>query len=266
MSASNPARTTGVALCSLVCGAFLWALVSPAFLSAQQKDEHAGHNHGEQKSAHDHGDAGRNAENWAPVNKMHLYLCAFHVAKEKPGFQVEAHHYCSPQSKSGDLHQCVIYDTRGPNPKLLGTEYIITDEAYQKLPAEEKRFWHPHAYEILSGQLVAPDMPKMGDDIFPGLINTWGKTWHTWPDPTTDYPTGEPLLMWSANGDGQIDNKLIAKRDAQFNIKTDEIRARRKFMGFEVPQIPPPKSMSDLGRRWTASGKDEPTKLKGAGG
>lgn len=207
--------------------------------------------------------SGRKADNWKPVDAMHLYLCAFHVAKENPKFQVEAHHYCSPHGK--ELHQCVVFDTRGPNPKLLGVEYIIPDDVYQKLPTDEKKYWHPHAYEILSGQLVAPDMPKDGDDVFPGLITTWGKTWHTWGDPTTALPVGEPLLMWSANGDGQIDDKLVAKRDAQFGISTNAIRERRKFMGFAVPQIPPAKSINDIGRRWTAGGPDEPTKLGGAG-
>jgi peroxiredoxin len=199
------------------------------------------------------------SEHWIPVESMHLYLCAFHVAKKNPEFQVEAHHFCSPQGK--DLHQCVIYDSKGPAAKLLGVEYIITDAAYQKLPAAEKKFWHPHAYEIVSGQLIAPDLPKMGDDVFPGLVNTWGKTWHTWPDPSAEFPLGEPLLMWSANGDGQIADKLIAHRDGQFDIKTSDIRQRRKFMGFAVPQLPLPKSVDDVGRRWTPDGPDEPAPI-----
>lgn len=207
---------------------------------------------------HKHDAGAKNPQNWAPLDKMHLYLCAFHIGKGDPKFQIEAHHYCAP---AGDIHQCVIYDSRGPNPKLLGTEYLVSDEIYQKLPKEEKKYWHPHAYEIISGQLVAPDMPKEGDEMFPGLITSWGKTFHTWADPTTAVPMGEPLLMWSANGDGQVDDQLISKRDAQFGISTNQIRERRKSMGFAAPQIPPPKSMKEIGRRWTAKGPDEPTKL-----
>jgi hypothetical protein len=209
---------------------------------------------------HKHGGGNRTAH-WTPVEKMHLYLCAFHVAKENPRFQVEAHHYCSPQGT--ELHQCVVYDANSGNCKLLGVEYIITDAAYQRLPRDEKKYWHPHAYEIVSGQLIAPDMPQQGDDIFPGLINTWGKTWHTWRDPATEFPVGEPLLMWSANGDGQIDEELVARRDAQFNIKTADIRDRRKSYGFAVPQIPPARSMGEIGRRWRANGADEPIRLAG---
>jgi len=235
--------------------ACLFSSVLTATVLAAGCGDHAGMSEGGHAAT-----AGKNAANWAPLGRMHLYLCAFHVAKENPNFQVEAHHYCAPQRDGGDLHQCVIYDTRSPSPKLLGVEYIITDAAYQALPAEEKKYWHPHAYEIMSGQLVAPDAPKMGDDMFPGLLNTWGKTWHTWPDPTTGYPTGEPLLMWSANGDGQVRNDLVAKRDGQFGISTPQIRERRKSYGFAVPQLPPPTSVNDVGRRWTTSGADEPTK------
>lgn len=210
-----------------------------------------------------HGNSAGRSAHWKPVESMHLYLCAFHTAKENPNFQIEAHHFCSP---CGDkLHQCVVYDSKGPNAKLLGVEYIIGDAEYRKLSEAEKKYWHPHAYEIISGQLIAPDMPKMGDDVFPGLITTWGKTWHTWRDPSTEMPVGEPLLMWSANGDGQIAQSLIDKRDQQFGISTAEIRDRRKVMGYAVPSIPPAKSIAEAGRQWTASGPDEPVRLGGAG-
>jgi hypothetical protein len=251
MSLSPRMRTALVLIVGVLVGAIGVMVLSPGGSPVRAVDADK---HGE------HG-AAKHSEHWAPVDSMHLYLCAFHVAKNKPAFQVEAHHFCSPQGT--DLHQCVIYNSKGPGAKLLGVEYIITDLAYQKLPAAEKKYWHPHAYEIVSGQLIAPDMAKQGDDVFPGLINTWGKTWHTWPDPSTDFPVGEPILMWSANGDGQIADKLIAQRDAQFGIKTSEIRERRKFMGFAVPQLPRPKSLDDIGRRWTLDGPDMPTNLAG---
>ncbi|MFO0974505.1 MAG: OBAP family protein [Phycisphaerae bacterium] len=229
-------------------GVFAAALAGslPALSAGEGHDEHGGMQAG--------------MKNAGCLEKIHLYLCAFHIAKENPKFQIEAHHYCSPAGK--DVHQCVVFDGNGADAKLLGVEYIITDAAYRSLPDAEKKYWHPHAYEILSGQLVAPNMPKEGDDMFPGLIRTWGKTWHTWRDPATPYPVGEPLLMWSANGDGQIDDKLVAKRDAKFGIETKQIRERRKTMNMAVPSLPPPKSMDELGRQFTASGKDEPTMLK----
>lgn len=235
--------TFGVALVLLAI--VTWFASSPNGLQAQT---HGG--------ADGHGGVEKKAENWAPFQKLHLYLCAFHISKENPSFQVQAHHYCSPQGSK--LHQCVIFDKRSPDPKLIGVEYIIDDAAYRALPSEEKKYWHPHAYEILAGQLIAPDLADHGDSIFPGLLKTWGKTWHTWRDPAAEMPLGEPMLMWSANGDGQIDPKLIDQRDSQFNISTNAIRARRTSMGFPVPNIPPPKSIEQLGRQWTTEGPDEP--------
>jgi hypothetical protein len=46
-----------------------------------------------------------------------------------------------------------------------------------------------------------------------GLLLTWGKTWHTWPDPSTGLPMDEPLLMWSANRDGHVSEKRPCSRD-----------------------------------------------------
>ncbi|HET6202935.1 MAG TPA: OBAP family protein [Planctomycetota bacterium] len=207
-----------------------------------------------------HAEAKAGEKNFAPVEKIHLYLCAFHVAKENPSFQVEAHHYCSPVSE--EVHQCVVFDSKEAGAKLLGVEYIVSDRVYRTIPEAERKYWHPHAYEILSGQLVAPNLSKDGDEVFPGLITTWGKTFHTWRDPSTALPLGEPLLMWSANGDGQIAKPLIDKRDAQFGISSAAIRERRKAWGYEVPQIPPAKSIDEVGRQWTPSGPDEPTKKK----
>jgi hypothetical protein len=189
-----------------------------------------------------------------PAKAFHLYLCAFHIAKKDPSFYVEAHHYCSPAGEG--LHQCVIYDRRGEGAKLIGIEYIVTDEMYRKLPDAEKKYYHPHAYEITSGLLIAPGrQPEAEDKLLGGLITTWGKTWHTWPDPSTPLPMGEPLLMWAATKDGMIPEAALAERDRKFHINTAAIRKRRSFLG-SVPQVDPPKSIDDLGRQFTNSGPD----------
>jgi hypothetical protein len=197
-----------------------------------------------------------------PVNNFHLHVCAFHVAKNNPKFQIEAHHYCGPHNES--LHQCVIYDQYGPNAKLLGVEYIISDKLYRELPESEKKYYHPHTYEILAGQLIAPAFSEEEEDkLMKGLLTTWGKTWHTWPDPKTPVPMGEPLLMWSFSGDGQIDPKLLVSRDERFNVSAETIREHRKSYGFKAPNVPFAKSMDAPGRQWTPDGPDEPTRTDG---
>jgi hypothetical protein len=195
----------------------------------------------------------------APLGNHHLHFCGIHCAKKDPRIQIVTQHYCGPAGK--DMHQCLLYDSLGKNARLLGVEYIIPDETFRKLPEVEKRYWHPHTYEVLGGGLIAPGMKPADETAFlKGLLLTWGKTWHTWPDPATAVPLGEPLLMWSLTGDGQEDPKVIAARDRQFGVKTASIRRKRiEAIGYEVPAVPQPKDMDVIGRQWTATGEDRPT-------
>ena len=125
-----------------------------------------------------------------PLTKSHLHVCGFHIAKANPNFQIETEHYCSMLNEN--VHQCLLYDSTGKNAKLLGVEYIIADKLYRQLPQKEKKYWHPHTYEVLAGLLVAPKMPPDEEEKFMRtLMTTWGKTWHTWPDPKTEVPMAD---------------------------------------------------------------------------
>jgi hypothetical protein len=201
----------------------------------------------------------------SPLAGRHVHFCGIHTAKNNPKFLLTTQHYCAGHSRAGhdDMFQCVLFDGTGANAKLLGVEYVISDAAYRTLPEDEKKYWHPHTYEVLGGGLVAPGMPEADEKQFmKSLLTTWGKAWHTWPDPKTAVPIGEPLLIWSLGGDEQCDDAVVAARDKEFGVDTAAIRARRgRELGLKVPQIPPPKSTDELGRQWTASGDDQPTKI-----
>jgi len=115
---------------------------------------------------------------------------------------------------------------------------------------------------VLAGGLIAPTM-KPADELqfMKALLTTWGKTWHTWPDPKTQVPVGEPLLIWSLMADGQVDEKVLAARDKEFGVSTAKIREERgRAFGLEVPKVSLPKSMATIGRQWTDAGEDKPTK------
>jgi hypothetical protein len=198
----------------------------------------------------------------APLGNHHLHFCGIHCAKKDPRIQVVTQHYCGPAGKA--LHQCLLYDSVGKDARLLGVEYIIPDETFRKLPDVEKRYWHPHTYEVLGGLLIAPGMRPADELAFmKGLLLTWGKTWHTWPDPTTPVPLGEPLLMWSQTADGQCDPRVLAARDKLFGVHTASVRKKRiEAIGYEVPAVPPPKDTDVIGRQWTAAGADKPTPAK----
>jgi hypothetical protein len=195
-----------------------------------------------------------------PLANAHAHFCGIHVAKNNPKFQIITQHYCVGAGEG--LHQCLLYDSNMANAKLLGVEYIVTDDIFRKLPDAEKKYWHPHTYEVLAGGLVAPGMAAEDEKKFMSyILTTWGKTWHTWPDPTTPVPMGEPLLIWSLTGDGQADPKVIATRDKDFNVDTAKVReARLAEFKLEVPKVSQPKSMDYIGRQWTDTGEDKPTK------
>jgi hypothetical protein len=215
-----------------------------------------------QAAAADH--EGKGAE--GPLSAAHFHFCGIHMAKKNPKLQFITQHYCAAHSggSEGDVFQCVLFDGAGKNAKLIGVEYLISEEAYSKLPEAEKKFWHAHTYEVLGGGLIAPGMSAEDEMKFMKIvIKTWGKAWHTWPDPSSAVPTGEPMLIWSLMGDGQVDEKVLLDRDKQFKVDTAKIRETRgKEFGLEVPKVSPPKDMDVIGRQWTDSGDDKPTKKK----
>ena len=154
--------------------------------------------------------------------------------------------------------------TTDKNAKLLGVEYVITDKAYRQLPDEEKKYWHPHTYEVLGGMLIAPSLEAEEEKkLMKMILTTWGKAWHTWPDHKSAVPLGEPFLIWSLTGDGQADQRVVEQRDREFNVSTASIRERRgQQFGYAVPQVSLPSSMAAVGRQWTDAGDDMPTRKK----
>jgi hypothetical protein len=217
-------------------------------------------------AAADHGAKGEAPAGASPLAGPHAHFCGIHAAKTDPKFQLVTQHYCTAHTGGHDeqMFQCVLFDSTGKNAKLLGVEYIVPDAVYRQLPAAEKKFWHPHTYEVLGGGLIAPGMDPAEELKFMKLVlTTWGKAWHTWPDPATAVPLGEPLLIWSLTGDGQADEKVVAARDKEFGCSTARVReARCKALGYEVPKVSRPKSAGAVGRQWTDDGDDAPTKLK----
>ena len=93
--------------------------------------------------------------------------------------QMEAHHYCIQVNE--DFAQCALFDGNAAASRLTGVEYIISAHLYDTLPADEKAYWHPHNFEILSGQLRLPGVPDVAEkEALKSKINSYGKTWHTW--------------------------------------------------------------------------------------
>jgi len=172
---------------------------------------------------------------------MDVYLVGFHPLKEDPTHQVEAHHFCRQVNE--DFAQCALFDGNTQAANLNGIEYIISEKLFATLPEEEKQYWHPHNYEILSGQLVAPGLPEVAEKaLMKSKMNSYGKTWHVWNTGSMGagaekLPLGKPMLAWSFNHDGEAKPGLVEQRDKQMDMNTSARRkARQDLVALAKPQ------------------------------
>ncbi|KAI0834770.1 DUF1264-domain-containing protein [Hypoxylon sp. FL0890] len=186
-------------------------------------------------------------QDFQPTKQLCAHLNAFHTYADDPGRYVEANHYCA--HLTSDVRQCILYDSPGPDARLIGIEYMITPKLYETLPPEERKLWHSHVYEVKSGLLIMP-----GPTTVPGAAQAWevaetqemkhvvglyGKVYHLWQTDRGDkLPLGEPKLMMSFTGDGQFPfEKAVGERDRRFGCDWKRKMELRKDI--EVPQIHP---------------------------
>lgn len=180
-----------------------------------------------------------------PLEAMSTYLNGFHMYADDMGRQVEATHFCIHLRH--DLHQCVIFDRNAPDARLIGIEYIISEERFRGLPEDEKRLWHSHHYEVKSGILTAPGIPDMAEHAyFKDLVTTYGKTFHTWQYDRDDFPYGIPQLMMGFTEDGQAADELIQDRDDELGVST--ARKRQKRADIPTPEVAPGANVWESGR------------------
>lgn len=177
-------------------------------------------------------EAGANTlQRHTPVDRLGVYLVGFHPMKDEPDHQMEAHHFCNQVNE--DFAQCALFDGNSKEANLNGIEYIISEKVFKTLPAEERQYWHPHNFEILSGQLVAPGIPEVTEhELMRSKMNSYGKTWHVWDTgghgmAGDKLPLGEPRLAWSFNADGEAKPGLVEKRDDTLGIDSLEKREAR---------------------------------------
>lgn len=183
-------------------------------------------------------------QNFAPLKSICAHLNAFHTYASEPGRHVETNHYCAHLTE--DVRQCLLYDSPEKNARLIGIEYMVTPKLYETLPADERKLWHSHVFEVKSGMLIMPG-PTM-----PGMVQAWeaaetqemkhvielyGKVYHLWQTDRGDaLPFGEPKLMTSFTENGQFDfEKHVGERDRRFGIDSKHKAELRKDI--REPQI-----------------------------
>lgn len=179
----------------------------------------------------------------SPVRALDHYLNGFHVMKDDTSLHMEAHHFC--QGMNEEFTQCVIFDGNTDSSNIIGLEYIISERLFDTLAEDEKPSWHPHNYEILSGQLVMPGVPEIAERAaLEKKLNSYGKTWHVWDTGHAGHPAahalpvGKPLLAWSYNRDGEAPVGLVEGRDQRMDLDTAKKRRERATLASRAnPQM-----------------------------
>jgi hypothetical protein len=167
-------------------------------------------------------------QNKSPISKINVYLEGFHFYNGNINAQMEAHHYVSQINE--DMYQAIMYDGNGPDAKIMGVEYIVSERLFKTLPEEEKKLWHSHHHEVKSGTLIAPGIPQLAEHaLMEKLVSTYGKIIHTWhTDQNRTLPIGSPMIMMGFTKDGQLKQELLTDRDKRFKISTAEKKKNRE--------------------------------------
>lgn len=146
-----------------------------------------------------------------------------------------------------DLRQCLIYDSCQPNARLIGVEYMVPKDVYDKLDAEEQKLWHSHEFEVKSGMLIlpAPQSHRRHEDKWENLeteamkevIGLYGKTYHLWQiDLGHEIPLGQPKLMGSLTEAKQLDiDEALQDRNDRFAVDHNKkAEVRKDIRGTEI--------------------------------
>ena len=179
-----------------------------------------------------------------PTDVLDVYLVGFHPLLDDPQRVMEAHHYCKQVNE--DFTQCALWDGNTNAANLVGIEYIISERLYEQLPVAERESWHPHDYEILSGQLQAPGLPAAAElALMKSKMNSYGKTWHVWhTGPAGDtLPLGPAMLAWSFNADGELPARFLEERDRAMLLDSQRDRQDRQSL---VPLAKPQHGVNRL--------------------
>lgn len=125
---------------------------------------------------------------------------------------------------------------------------MISAKLYETLPAEERKLWHSHVFEVKSGMLIMPGPTAPGlqaawdvaeKQEMTSVVNLYGKVYHLWQTDRGDkLPLGKPNLMTSFTAEGQFDfEKHVGERDKRFG--TDWRKKKEMRKDIEEPTIHP---------------------------
>jgi hypothetical protein len=98
---------------------------------------------------------------------------------------------------------------------------VIGETAFQRLPDDEKPYWHSMVHPVKAGTLVAPGLTDSAEHaLVSRLVRTYAKTWRLWPtEHDGSVPLGVPQLMRGFTREGQLDPVLLAECDREIGVE-----------------------------------------------
>ncbi|KAJ5312702.1 hypothetical protein N7508_003532 [Penicillium antarcticum] len=185
-------------------------------------------------------------QDFTPVKQICAHLNAFHVYANDPTRCVEANHYCTHLTE--DVRQCLIYDSSKTNARLIGIEYMVSPRVFKTLPADERKLWHTHEFEVKSGMLIMPAPAGVPTSVWEAaetaemqdIAPIYGKTYHFWQVDRGDIvPMGPPQLMGSFTSEESVKaakpgglDELLGDRDGLYGV--DYRQKAKKREGIEA--------------------------------
>jgi Protein of unknown function (DUF1264) len=134
----------------------------------------------------------------AEVLHCPLAFAGVHLQKDRPSNAQVAYHFCKPLND--DVSQCLLYDGTGPDARLIGVEYLVSDAVYRTMPEAERAYWHDHNHEVDARLIRSLTQSGAEEAATLAKVRTlWGKVYHTWVAGKT-YPEGPAALFWSVTG------------------------------------------------------------------
>jgi hypothetical protein len=144
-----------------------------------------------------------------------LSFAGAHLRWNPSGDHRVAHHDREPLNDQ--VGHRLLYDGPGPDARLTGVEYLVSDEVYRRMPAEERLYWHAHRCEGDDGLLSRRTQSRSEERATRGEArNLWPKVYHTWVS-GGDYPRGPTRPFWSDTG--ELPLVLPPGAEAQLGIR-----------------------------------------------
>ena len=125
---------------------------------------------------------------------------------------------------SDDICQCVCFVGEGPDAKLCGVKYLVSEKIFEGLPDEEKKLWCSIDVPLKLGFQCTLDLDDSEDakQDLQTKAKMFAKDVVTWPA-DSELPLGPPLVMVVPQDKNDVKPEILSQLKEQFGdrIKLD---------------------------------------------